>query len=313
MLLTMQTLVAEAVPDELKIVRSEVSSSATDGALLSIHTIMAEAEKVNQRIAGEANVMGYYRLRDSLIITLTQQQMNSAVAEISLPDRVAMPMAFDAVDSTDNSFVLQPIWYHDPVDVEYDGYADGRYEIRSDVIRIRQPEFDTYRLQFQRTPGPLCYGTVTSGSTTTAITVNAVTAGSLAVRDDAYIGDFIALIETSGAIEVRKISDYVASTKTFTVSEAFSTDPDGTESFSIISFLPDSHQDILTYGTAAAMKDIPERASMSAVEFQSRLDNFKSTIKPVELRTPRKPLRTMPFSIGRPLTGGGGQRRYGHG
>lgn len=310
MLITMPRLATEEVPDELKIVRSEVSSSTTDGALLSLKSILAEAEKVNQSVAGELNVMGYNRLRDSVVLTLTQEQLRSVIAEIHLPDRVALPVALDAVSDTNASEVLCPIWYRDSVRPDYDCVKHpNRYEIRSDVIRISDPQFTTYRLQFQRVPGSLCYGAINASSTTTSIVATTITAGTLSPRDSAYVGDPIALIQTSGAVEVRKITAYVAATKTFTVDTAFGSDPGGTETFSILSFLPDSHQDVLVYGTAAAFTDIPQRAAISGARYADRLANLKETIRPEEQRTPRTPIITRPFSMSRPIAGGG--RGYG--
>lgn len=79
----------------------------------------------------------------------------------------------------------------------------------------------TLRVRYARMPAAMMYATVSSATSTTFV----LTSGS--VLDDAYIGDTVVTLAGTGSGQSKAITDYVASTKTFTVATWAST-PDAT-------------------------------------------------------------------------------------
>jgi hypothetical protein len=98
-----------------------------------------------------------------------------------------------------------------------------------------RPNGRTFRVWYTRRPVGLFYGTVGVGNTsTTVVFPTTPTAGERIPQDDYYNGMYGAC-----ASQVRRISDYVNSTKTATIESAWTTTPtDSVTEFSLISSLP---------------------------------------------------------------------------
>jgi len=101
------------------------------------------------------------------------------------------------------------------------------------------------RLSFIRRPAELSYGTVASGTSTTLTLPATPTAGTTWQIDDYYNSDSVYIVSGTGAGQRRDVSDYVGSTRTLTLSSAWSTTPDTTSMYSFISPIPEQYHEIL--------------------------------------------------------------------
>ena len=93
----------------------------------------------------------------------------------------------------------------------------------------------TLRLWYTRRPTGFLYASASSGSTTTAVLPASMTAGELVLEDDWYNG---MLCETNQ--QVTRITDYVASTRTFTFDAQNTAIASGTV-FNLVSPLPSQY------------------------------------------------------------------------
>jgi len=109
------------------------------------------------------------------------------------------------------------------------------YSIRDQYIEFPdRVDARTFRVWYTRRPVGLFYGTVSGTcSSTTVLFPTTPTCGVRHLVDDYYNGMFCEVND-----EVRKISDYVTSTKTATVESAWLTTPTADDTVSLISSLP---------------------------------------------------------------------------
>lgn len=306
-MLTMQTITQRLVPTELKFQESAFTSSNATGSVIAPERVMTEVNKANREIAREANIVRYSRLRADYPITITESMFVNGIAEVRFPDFVDRPVALDALFNESND--VRPVWYLDSVHPGANVVANPSYEIVSNTLRIRiAGYYPNLVLRYQKTPGSLCYGLVASGTTTTMV-AGAVTAGSLSTYNDAYKGDFVGVFPTDGDLTVHKITGYNYTTKTFTFEEGNAPAPG--QNFTILSFLPESYQDLLVYGAASIFTEFPERAAASRVRYQEALAKFITSIQPAEERSPERPVQVIgAAAIGAPW--GQAVRPYGY-
>lgn len=95
----------------------------------------------------------------------------------------------------------------------------------------------TLRLWYTQRPTGFFYATAASGSTTTAVMPAIPTSGQLVLEDDYYNGMMCATNN-----QITRITDYVASTRTFTF-DAQTTAIDNATIFDLVSPLPAQYQD----------------------------------------------------------------------
>lgn len=95
----------------------------------------------------------------------------------------------------------------------------------------------TIRLTFVRFPSAMHYGTAASGTSETITLPAAPTLGETSLLNDAYNGAHILTTGGTGAGQMRKITDYDADTRACTVDTAWTTNPDATTTYEILSCL----------------------------------------------------------------------------
>jgi len=127
----------------------------------------------------------------------------------------------------------------------YDNTISPDYEepwsVRGQYIEFpRRPSAAIMRIWYTRRPKGFFYCTAASGSTTTAVVPASMSAGELVLEDDYYIGMFIAV-----GTEVSRITDYVASTRTFTFTPAFLTAVSSSSVVELVSPLPTEAQQLI--------------------------------------------------------------------
>jgi len=110
------------------------------------------------------------------------------------------------------------------------------FSVRDQYIEIPyKTDNATLRVWYTRRPVPLHYGTVGTTGNTSVIFPATPTGGHLRVQDDYYNG-----MNIYSGEQVRTISDYVASTRTATISVAWATNPTAnTSTYSLLSPLPE--------------------------------------------------------------------------
>lgn len=132
------------------------------------------------------------------------------------------------------------------------GYTSEQYLIYNDKI-IFSPATDLsghIRLWFIRTLPKLHYGTAAAGSSTTITLAASPTLGWLHKDHDIYTGCLIGIYSGAGVGQVRRITDYNATTRVATVDETWLSYPDTSSIYSLISPVPEQMQELLPIGAA---------------------------------------------------------------
>ena len=120
----------------------------------------------------------------------------------------------------------------------------------------------TVSMNFSRRLMNLQQGTATAGDATTITFPSTPTYGDVSNINDFYNGETIYIVSGTGAGQLRQITDYVGSTRVATVA-AWTTNPDTTSVYSIVSSLPPESHDLLAVGAAiraltkASQKELP--------------------------------------------------------
>jgi hypothetical protein len=158
---------------------------------------------------------------------------------------------------------------------------DEVWSIRDQYIEFpRKPSGETWRVWVSRRPTGLFYGTVGTGSASTTIVFpTTVTAGEIIPQNDYYIG---MKVHCNG--EVKLITDYVASTKTATISGTWSTTPLNTHTMSLISSLPDVLHVLIADVAAMFIKG---KANDDQIDSISRLIDNTFATHITQLSTPQ--------------------------
>ena len=102
-------------------------------------------------------------------------------------------------------------------------------------------------------------GRVSSATSTTVVASTDQTSpdytayfGILDQRNDYYNGMAMTIIQGTGIGQTRTINDYVGSTRTFTVDEAWTTTPDTTSVFYVVCPVPEDHHHLVPVRAALA-------------------------------------------------------------
>ena len=117
-------------------------------------------------------------------------------------------------------------------------YGQGiRWSLQGNYLNVpTKNTTGTLRLWYTRRPTGFFYATATSGSTTTAVIPATPTSGQLVLEDDYYNGMMCATDN-----QITRITDYVASTRTFTF-DAQTTAVGSSTVFDLVSPLPAQYQ-----------------------------------------------------------------------
>ncbi len=116
------------------------------------------------------------------------------------------------------------------------------YSIRDNYIEFPyKPSSGTMRVWYIKRPAGFFYCTATSGTTTTAVLPATMTAGQLLIDNGVYIGHRVAI-----GTQIRRITDYVGSTRTLTFTPAVSSAVSSSTVIDLVSPLPERyHQRIV--------------------------------------------------------------------
>jgi hypothetical protein len=174
-----------------------------------------------------------------------------------LPDSI--PFNYDTVlmmeditgGATSPAKTLNTVW-HDRMEYHEDNIITDRlaWSMRDNYVEFPNLENNmTVRIWYSKKPTGLFYGTAQAGSTTTTVVFpTTATAGEVLIDNDVYIG-----MKVYSANQVRRITDYVGSTKVATITPAWTTTPT-TGTVELISPLPDRYQQIMVAEAARIIK-----------------------------------------------------------
>jgi hypothetical protein len=301
---TLQRFVAELIPDELSVSRDEVGEA---GSVLSVAAIMANLQNAYNDIVSRASNAGAWHL--NAVYNFTVNTSSTEVTQ-ELPRNVGTITSLHAVKEADSNQQVAVIYSRDPVTGAYE-CQDGRFTLRQQLIRIIQPPYQYYQLSYLRAPGLLAYGPcASSGIGGTTLVVGTPVGGELSLFTDAYVGDEIAVIYEGGTVDVRRVTAYSPTTKTFTLDSALSGAVSTDESFSLLPFLPDNYQRLLALRAAALFtKEFPEAAGRCLALADRQLDEYITSAKPMDTVSPQTVQKVTPGYVG---GGYGGRRQYGY-
>lgn len=253
-----------------------------DGSKYDAARCVQKAEEAYRVIVDRAAEAGCFELEDSMQFSTTGSGYEKSYA---FPERIHTIDRLERWDTTRGG----------PIGLIYQrGFYDrpGRqvpvgYHVSESYFKVfNGNNSDTYKCTFFRSPGSLAYGTVGDSSDTTNIYLGTPTAGTLSDLDDAYIGDKIAVTYASGAVEVREVTDYVASTGVATVGTAFGSTPTSADSWSFVPFMREAHHLMLVQGTAAMFADRPSTET-NMIKFNRSLESYIASMKPLDNGAPQ--------------------------
>lgn len=170
----------------------------------------------------------------------------------------------------------------------YDGtitpYSKEPWSVMGQNIEFPlKPIANIMRIWYTRRPKGFFYCTATSGSTTTAVVPATMSAGELVLEDDYYIGMFMAV-----GTEVSRITDYVASTRTFTFTPAFLTTVSSASVVELVSPLPTRAQQLIIDKAIDRIKigdDDPNDQILRSIE--SDVITFGNSVGKMQTQSPR--------------------------
>jgi len=113
-----------------------------------------------------------------------------------------------------------------------------------------------WRVRYYRTVPGMTTGTAAAGAAGTITLAATATAGLTSSSDDYYNDALIYLSGGTGSGQTRTISDYVGDTRVASVSTDWSTTPDATSTYEILSVLKENEMEVLVLG---AMRRLMQR------------------------------------------------------
>lgn len=298
---TIQQIIGIKVPDILGIDRSQIN--ATDGKF-TYSKMVDNLNAANLDIARDSALQESPFLKQFYRFPVAANSNNNFEVIVPLPKNMCIAIALDGCVDGSSTTQYRPVarvWGSDSayayngmnawVTTGY-GASSTYYPTETDLI-LQYPFFQKYQFIYQRTPGALFYGNVADpGMDPPDDQVSISDTGIVGMPsafDDAYVLDQIAVIEPdTGKMQIRRVTAYDYATLTFTVDVPWTTIPDETYTFSVLSFLPESAQDLLVLGLGVRFgTDLPpERMGTVQVDYGKQLDAFKNTIWKTDRATP---------------------------
>lgn len=161
-----------------------------------------------------------YYIPDSIPFDYEQILFIDDITSTNSPVRTSPSSWFDRMEYFEGDILTNSV----PFSVR-DNYIEFPYKTNNATMRV----------WYTRRPVPLHYGTVGTVASTTVVLPATPTGGELRIEDDYYNG---MKIYSTG--QIRTISDYVGSTRTATISTAWTTNPtSNTSEYSLLSPLPE--------------------------------------------------------------------------
>lgn len=137
----------------------------------------------------------------------------------------------------------------------------NHYLVRGRSIHILEQSVPTLasglRMTFKKLPAQLHYGTISTGGDASAVLDDAAGAtGQVWLEDDVYVGESIYIVSGTGAGQIRRITNYVGSTRTITPDSNFSPALGVDSVYTLVSMLPmDLHHLFIQYAEALINRD----------------------------------------------------------
>lgn len=138
--------------------------------------------------------------------------------------------------SSDSPYAMQPTDWFDRMRYFQDDVATPRipYSIRDNYIEFpEETDSHTARVWYVRRPVGLFYGTVAAGAASTVTFPATPTAGEVLQQDDYYNG-----MDVYVNGQIRRVTDYVGSTRIATVASSWDTNPTASDTVELLSPLP---------------------------------------------------------------------------
>lgn len=124
----------------------------------------------------------------------------------------------------------------------FDRNATNHYVIRGHTIEILESSVPTLsnglRWNYLKKPAPLHGGFAAAGAASTITLDTTPNVGPFLIQAHMYINEGIWIVSGTGALQFREISSYAVATSIATVSQAWTTNPDNTSLYSLVSILP---------------------------------------------------------------------------
>jgi hypothetical protein len=159
------------------------------------------------------------------------------------------------------------------------------WNLRDQYIEFpEEPTSKTMRVWYTRRPVGLFYGTVAGGTASTITFPTYPTVGEVRLKDDYYIG-----MNVHCNSEIRRITDYVGSTRTATVDSVWSTTPTTSHTMSLISSLPQRfHQLIAMYAVRSIKVSEDDDDTLVARFIREEMANKTSKLQHNQRQQPER-------------------------
>lgn len=294
---TLQEIITERFPQVLAIHVDEISAVESP---FSAARCLAALEQASKALGREMAVRQSGILDTDYDFTVATVPDNTYEYPVNLPSNFYQAVRLNEVDPTTKR-PLRALRSYDVKtnvsDWNINGGsgigAGGFYRLKGRQIVLLNPLAATYRMIYQRSPGRLCYGAVAS-ATSTSLTAGAVT-GELDRLADAYVGDQIAAISASGVVQIRTVTDYVATTGAFTIDTAWDTTPTSAYTFSILPFLADADVEMLVYLACSYFgANVPERAAEARGVYESQYSLYVEAQDAMDFSSPHRVIQDEP-------------------
>lgn len=283
---------------------SEVQKKFRDAnsAIRSKAQVLEAADEVLQEMFTTARMAGSdHLLQNFTIAPADMTEVEDDIWEYELPEWVAAVRRIEGLSpgSTSKPFSLEQI--------ELEGRArlgsllntPAWYRAKQDrVFHIGgvATSFTEFRIWYHRRWPPLHYGTAQAGSTTTLqFDDSSGAVGKVIERDDLYIDTRLvitnALPTASLKDSIRTISDYAGSTRTATVSAAFSAAVDSTTQYAMIVPVAPEHTSLLVNQTAYTLfEDVGQDSELviKAPRLEKLWERYRSSLRSRDHARPKK-------------------------
>jgi hypothetical protein len=285
---TMQNIIERLLPDALGLDPGQFE--ADPDSAFSWANCMGKLNEANDYLASHGAVTNSRHLRyeyDFPVATL-----NQAEYLIPLPSNFHFPTSLTKIRSLTDPTILGNVYLQDDTAAGNLNSLYEYYNLRRENLVIHNAQHPTYRLVYVRQPGKLHFGAVLTGSTSTSVVTNPQY-GSVSPGNNFYNGDKLGITRANGDVEVREITGFNYSSKTFTTLP-FSFTPNATDKFSIMPFLPTVYGDLFVLGAAMRFPNIKDRAMDCGSRFVQILQMFQSNVGNDEPNSPVQVLQVQP-------------------
>jgi hypothetical protein len=262
------------VTDLLNRVRDHVGESRNRGTILNPKVIdyLGDAQnKITNKMRS---------IRSDFILAYQDVTLNGSLY-YDLPRGVSGISYVEDITNGENSpSDMSPIWFEDRFLYVLNQVATSsyrRYSIQRNKLLL--PDKDsggTVRVWYPFLPKKLLYFTASSSTDTTVVSPSSVTAGSLIQIDDYYNGMF--LLTDDG--QFREVTDFVGSTRSFTVDADWDSNPSATTVVSLCSPIWPEFQDLIHLEAGKLMRsDLDMGIQEISIEIRDRYNDMEKTLR----------------------------------